>query len=446
MREKCVQEGSQGEGRQANSPIEGMAVPPRRSDRPLTLWIINQYASSPSTGYAGRHYYLARELAAQGHQVYVVAASFTHLLRESPRVDGDVTIETIDGVHMVWLRMPSYPHAHSKKRVWNWLRFAWALRRLPSALPESPGAILYSSPTLVGFLGAQRLARRFDVPLIFEVRDIWPLTLMQVGGYSERHPVMRFLQWIEDKAYRESDRVISNLKNAVEHMQARGMDPAKFAWVPNGFSMAEVSKPEPLDPSTRAQLPRDKFIVGYTGTLGVANALDTLLDAAERLKNEDDVAFVLVGGGKEKPALQRRAKEKGLKNVVFIDPIPKAQIQTMLQCFDVCFIGLSKEPLFHFGVSPNKLFDYLISGRPIIYSIDSGAYRPVDEAGCGLTVPAEDSGAIAEAVMKLKMLSEAERGEMGGRGRAYALGKHEYGELAGQLLHVVDGAIDEKGV
>jgi len=405
-----------------------------------TIWMINQYASTPSTGYAGRHYYLARELVAQGHCVYVVAASFTHLLRKPVQVDRDITIETIDGVRMVWIRMPSYQHAHSKKRILNWFRFSWKLRRLVDVIPNRPDAILYSSPALIGFLGAQWLARRFDVPLIFEVRDIWPLTLVQIGGYSDRHPFIRFLQWVEDKAYRESDRVISNLKNAVEHMQSRGMDPAKFAWVPNGFSMAEVSQPEPLDPETSAQLPDGKFIVGYTGTLGVANALDTLLDAAELLKDDPEIVFVLVGGGKEKPVLQRQAREKGLKNVVFIDPIPKAQIQTMLQRFDVCFIGLAKEPLFQFGVSPNKLFDYLFSGRPVIYSIDSGAYRPVDDANCGVTVPAEDPAAIAQAVMELKSLPEAERKAMGARGHAYALEKHEYGVLATKLMSVVNEA------
>jgi len=408
-----------------------------------SIWIINQYASSPATGYAGRHYYLARELAAQGYRVTVVSASFTHLLRESPKVRGDITLEEAEGFQIAWVKMPRYPDAHSKKRVFNWFRFAWLLRKLPGAIAERPDAILYSSPSLVGYLGAQRLARRFAAPLIFEVRDIWPLTLMQVGGFSPRHPFMRLLQWIEDKAYRDSDRVISNLQNAVEHMQARGMDPAKFSWVPNGFSMAEVSHPEPLDPATSAQLPQGKFIVGYTGTLGVANALDTLLKAAERLKAYDDIAFVLVGGGKEKAALKQQATELGLDNVVFIDPIPKAQIQTMLARFDVCFIGWRDEPLYRFGIGANKIPEYLYSAKPILHSF-SGKCDPVAGAGAGITIPAEDPGAIAEGVLELKALPESSRDEMGRRGRMYALEKHDYSMLALKLADVLEGALREK--
>jgi glycosyltransferase involved in cell wall biosynthesis len=278
--------------------------------------------------------------------------------------------------------------------------------------------------------------------LIFEVRDIWPLTLMQVGGFSPRHPFMRLLQWIEDKAYRDSDRVISNLQNAVEHMQARGMDPAKFSWVPNGFSMAEVSEPEPLDPATSAQLPQGKFIVGYTGTLGVANALDTLLKAAERLKAHDDIAFVLVGGGKEKATLKQQATELGLDNVVFIDPIPKAQIQTMLARFDVCFIGWRDEPLYRFGIGANKIPEYLYSAKPILHSF-SGKCDPVAGAGAGITIPAEDPGAIAEGVLELKALPESSRDEMGRRGRVYALEKHDYSSLATNLAAVIHEVCQE---
>jgi glycosyltransferase involved in cell wall biosynthesis len=263
---------------------------------------------------------------------------------------------------------------------------------------------------------------------------------MQLGGYSKNHPFIRFLQWVEDKAYRESDSVISNLRNSVEHMQVRGMDPVKFTWVPTGFSMAELTQREPLDTQTSSQLPRDKFVVGYTGTFGIANALSPLLGAAELLKDQDDVVFVLVGSGKEKPTLQRRAEEKGLENVVFIDPIPKAQIQSMLQYFDVCFIGWMNESLYQYGIGANKLPEYLFSGKPVLHAF-SGACDPVAEAKSGLTVSAEDSVAIADAVMELKDLPKAERDAMGARGRAYAIEKHEYGELAGKLSQIISSTL-----
>jgi glycosyltransferase involved in cell wall biosynthesis len=402
-----------------------------------TFWLINQYASTPQTGMGGRHYCMARELAKQGHRVYLIAASYTHLLREPPEMPRDVWIQPVEGFQFVWLRVPAYADAHSKKRLVNWFRFAWMLGKLPEVIPDKPDAILYSSPSLVGYLGAQRLAKIYRVPLTFEVRDIWPLSLTEIGGYSPRHPFIRFLQWIEDKAYRESDRVVSNLKNAVEHMQERGMDPDKFAWIPNGFSLDDVANPELLPDSVRSQLPLNKFIVGYTGTLGVANALDTLIEAAERLKAQDDIVFVLVGGGKEKPKLQRLVHEKGLSNVVFIDPIPKAQVQAMLACFNICYIGLINQPLFKYGVSPNKLFDYMLAAKPILYAINSGAYRPIEDSRSGHTISPGDVKSHVDGIILLKTADHEVRKRMGENAFRAVMKDHEYGHLSKELASVM---------
>lgn len=398
-----------------------------------TLWIINQYASTPATGLGGRHYYIARELAKMGVRVYVIGSAAHHLLREKPQMRSAFKIEEVDGFSFVWIKMPDYEHAHSKRRVLGWLWFPGRLLRLPSVVPFKPDAILCSSPSPFAFIGAKRLAVKTGARLVFEVRDIWPLTLTEIGGQSPSNPFIRIMQWVEDKAYRESHRVVSNLKNSVEHMVSRGMERAKFSWVPNGFSRDEVGQNVPLNEASRQQVPKGKFIVGYTGTIGVANSLDTVLNAAELLSDQPNIHFVLVGGGKEKAELLRMCKERALENVTFIDPIPKVEIQAMLSLFDVCYIGLSKDPLFRFGVSPNKLFDYLYAGKPIIYGIESGDYRPVEDVNAGVQIPAQDTKALVEAVVHLYRMSEEARFEMGQRGKALAESRHEYSQLAEQL-------------
>src|SRR5690606_7338906 len=151
--------------------------------------------------------------------------------------------------------------------------------------------------SLVGYLGAERLALKNKVPLFFEVRDIWPLSLVEIGGVAPSHPFVRFLQWVEDRAYRKSDKVISNLKNSVEHMVSRGLDPQKFHWIPNGISNSEVSQSQSLDIQLQAKIPKDKFIIGYTGSIGIANCLQNLLDAAHSLQNDPNYIFVIVGKG-----------------------------------------------------------------------------------------------------------------------------------------------------
>lgn len=399
------------------------------------IWVINQYSSTPDTGMGGRHHYLARGLAKLGHDVSLVGAQWHHLLMEG--AENAPAVENYEGYRFVRIPVGRYAHAHDKKRVWNWLSFCWRLRKLPERLKQTPDTILYSSPSLLGFLGALRLARRTNARLVFEVRDIWPLTLIEVGGKSADHPLIRWMQRVEDKAYALSDAVISNLPNAVDHMTSRGMDPQKFSWVPNGFSADETAAPEPLDPETQAALPTDKFIVGYTGSIGAANALMTMVDAAELIADRKDIAFVIVGKGQERDNVQNEIERRGLENIQILDPIPKRQVQSMLAHFSACYVGLTHDPLFRFGVSPNKLYEYLIAGKPIIYGIDSGKFKPVSDLNAGLQVTPEAPQELADAAVKLAMLSVKEQQDMGERGRTAAVENYEYDILAKKLEEIV---------
>lgn len=400
-----------------------------------TAWIINQYASTPVTGFGGRHYYLAHELAKQGYSVYLIASSANHLLNRQPVVKNAYLIEKIDGINFVWVKMPYYAEAHSKQRALNWFIFSWRLQGLTKLLSK-PDTILYSSPSPIAFLGAEWLANKFKSRLLFEVRDIWPLTLTEIGGYSTNHPFIRFMQWVEDRAYRKSDAVISNLKNSVEHMISRGLSPDKFSWIPNGFSLDEVNQKVLLPESVSKQLPQGKFLVGYTGTLGVANCLDSLIDAAEKLRDYEDIVFVLVGGGKLKELLKSRAADKGLKNVLFIDTIPKVQIQAMLSRFDVCYIGWLNEKLYRFGIGANKIPEYLYSGKPILHAY-SGSSDPIISANAGIQVPAEDPIKLAEAVLKFYHMPIEQRLAIGANGHSAAVRQYEYGQLSQQLAEIM---------
>lgn len=401
-----------------------------------TIWIINQYGSTPATGMGGRHYYLAEELAILGYDVYLIASASNHLLHTKPIFTENFKIEKISGFNFVWVKMPDYSQAHSKRRALGWLLFPWRIQKLVKIISTKPDVILCSSPSLMSFLGAQRLAKKLKSKLVFEVRDIWPLSLIEIGGFSPKHPLIRFMKWLEKKAYRDSDVVLSNLKNAVEHMAKHGLDRRKFSWIPNGFSIREVSKKEPLSPLAAAALPKGKFIVGYTGTLGVANTLNTLLTAAELLKSYENIAFVLVGTGKEKAALQTLAIEKQLTNVTFIDPIPKIQIQAMLNRFDACYIGWLNDSLYRFGIGANKIPEYMYSGKPIVHSY-SGACDPIEEFKAGLCIEAQAPRALADAILQLYNMPQEQRQLLGENGKQAALEHYEYGILAKRLADVL---------
>jgi len=401
-----------------------------------TVWIINQYASTPVYGYAGRHYYLGKELAKLGFNVYLITSSEHHLLRDKPVFDSRFHFERDGRFTMVWVKMPKYSEAHSKIRALGWFLFPWRIQKLANMIPDRPDVVVCSSPSLISFLGAKKLALRYSARLIFEVRDIWPLTLTDIGGYSKRHPFIRLLQAVEDSAYRDSQRVVSNLKRSVDHMVSRGMDPQKFSWIPNGFSLAEIEEGVRLRESVIQNLPDREFIVGYTGTIGVANALDTLIEAAEILKEYKEIAFVIVGDGKEREQLLSIVNKKGLENIQFVSPIPKVEVQAMLEKFDACYLGWLDDPLYNFGIGANKIPEYLFSGKPILHAF-SGNGDPVREANAGISVPAEAPEELARAILELYRMAPEDRQKLGANGRKIAFDRYEYSQLALQFRDVL---------
>ncbi|MGP5404257.1 glycosyltransferase family 4 protein [Psychrobacter celer] len=397
-----------------------------------TIWIINQYAVTPETGQGARHYHLAKNLANLGYDVYLITASFTHYLKEPIQVEKTFKIKKeSENLSFVWVKVPDYADAHNKQRILNWFLFAWKIAKLKGRLPK-PDVILYSSPSLVGYLGAEKLAKTFKIPLAFEVRDIWPLTLYEIGGYSLNHPFIKFLQAIEKRAYSKSNIVISNLKNSYQHMQSLGMDDDKFTWIPNGVSISALKNIEKVSNSVLDKIPLNKFIVGYTGTLGEANAMDYLIEAADILRDEKDIHFVIVGTGKHKGKLIEKVRLLDINNVTFIDPVKKLQVQSVIELFDVCYIGWHKKSLYRYGIAANKIPEYMYSATPVIHSF-SGQGDFIQQAQSGITVEAENPQAIADAILQLYSLSESERENMGIRGKEFVLENLTYEKLTLKL-------------
>jgi len=397
--------------------------------RPAVVWIVNQYTGSPRHGMEYRHYYLARGLAARGHRVVIVSGSYSHLFTRQPDPDGRYAVEDIDGLQYCWVAAPRYERAISAGRVGNMVVFALRLTRLPTGMLPRPDAILVSSPSLFPIVPAARWARRWHARLAFEERDLWPLTLEELGGFSKRHPLVLAMQRCEDYGYRVADAVISVLPGAVGHMVGRGMPAEKFHYLPNGIDLRDAQAAGEPPAAVRAAVRPDAFTVGFVGTLGRANALETLVDAAALLRDEA-VQVVVVGHGPERSGLLERAH--GLGNVAFVGPVARAEVPAALRLFDACYVGYRHSSLYRFGVSPNKLYDYMAAGRPIVFAADA-VNRPVDDAGCGRTVAPEDPAALAAAIRSLAACPPAERERLGANARAYVAAHHDYGVLARRL-------------
>jgi glycosyltransferase involved in cell wall biosynthesis len=344
--------------------------------------------------------------------------------------------ENIDGIDYCWFPTSSYV-GNGFGRVNSMLSFTRQLWRRAKriAMDFKPDMVIASSTYPMDIWPAKKIADLAGAKLVYEVHDLWPLSPMELGGMSRWHPFIMWVQWAEDYAYKHADKVVSMLPKTLDYMVSRGMAPEKWAYVPNGVDLVEwqSSAELPGDVLTLINTMKSRGlpIVGYAGTHGLANALDVLLDAAALLKGQAQI--LLVGTGPERERLLKRVATEELDNVVMLPSVPKASIPKLLGQMDIAYIGWHPNPLYRFGISPNKLMDYMMAGKPIVHSVSAGN-DPVMEVGCGLTVPPADPAAVAQAVRQLVQLDSQALQKMGSLGKQFVIEHRAYPTLAKQFL------------
>ena len=400
----------------------------------MNIVYLNHYAGSPAHGMEYRPYYLAREWVRAGHRVQMLAADFSHVRATQPAA-GD---EAIDGIAYRWYPTPRYVgnglgRVHN---IWRFLAQVW--RDTPRLEREfRPDVVIASSTYPMDIWVARRLARRAKAKLVFEVHDLWPLSPIELSGMHPRHPFALLCAWAEGTAYRDADAVVSMLPKVHDYMASRGLDLHKLCIVPNGISPDDwqgsaAALRDDVARAIDAARATQRTVIGYAGSMGLPNALDTLLDAAALLSGEP-LQIVMVGDGHERARLAQRIADEHLRNVTLLPPIPKAQIPSFLAALDIAYIGWQRVPIYRFGIAPNKLMDYMMAAVPVLHSVEAGN-DPVAEAGCGLTVPPQSPQAVAEGLKRLAALPAAERRAMGARGRGFVEAHHTYPVLARRFL------------
>ena len=403
----------------------------------MRIVLLNHYAGAPALGMEFRPYYLAREWVRMGHAVQIVAADFSHVRARQPR-PGD---ELIDGIRYRWVPTPRY-RGNGLGRAYNIWSFLRTVRADAPRLQREfrPDVVIASSTYPMDIWVARRIARPVGAKLVYEVHDLWPLSPIELSGMSPRHPFIRLVQAAEDAAYRDADAVVSMLPKVHDYMASRGLDLRKLHIVPNGIAPDDwLLPPPPLRDDVAQVLTQarqaGRMVVGYAGSMGLPNALDSLLDAAALLRGVA-LQFVLVGDGHERARLARRVADERLQHVTLLPPVPKAQIPSLLGAIDIAYIGWQQVPIYRFGIAPNKLMDYMMAGVPVLHSVDAGN-DPVAEAGCGLTVSPEAPAAIAAGLRQLAATSVEERRAMGERGRRFVQAKHSYAVLARRFIEAL---------
>jgi len=405
----------------------------------MKIWILNHYAVTPDMPSGTRHYDFAKELVKRGHKVTIFASSFHFSLRREIKLTKNekYLIENIDGINFVWIK--TFPYQKNDwRRVINMLSYMCRTYCLGKKITkinkniEQPNIIIGSSVHLLAVLSAYWLTKYYKAKFLMEVRDLWPQTLVDMGNLKENNLIVKTLRILEKNLYKKAEKIITLLPLAKEYITALGIDEKKIIWIPNGVDLTKfknISKKEITD---------GKFKVMYFGAHGLANALNNVLDAAKIIQDTEyeKIKFIFIGDGSEKKNLIKYKNELQLKNTEFRDSLSKDEVYASLNEADASIFNLKKTEVFKYGISSNKLFDYMAAAKPIIFSVNA-ANNPVEEADCGISISPGNPQKMADAIIHLYQTSPEEREKMGQKGKEYVEKYHSIPVLVDKLEKII---------
>lgn len=400
--------------------------------------MLSHYAGAPQYGMEFRSYYMAREWVRNGHEVWIVGATFSHLRKTQPKAGN----ETVDGVNYTWLSTRAY-EGNGIGRVLSMVEFVeQCYQHMKEFVAFKPDLVIASSVYTFDNYPAHGIAKKTGAKYVYEVHDLWPLSPMVIGNHSKYHPFIWLLQRGENFAYHHCDKVVSMLDKSFPHMEKHGLEENRFCCIPNGYLKEEwenvdnVSLPEEHQNLFERLRKEGKTIVGFAGGHTPSTAMSVLIEAADLLKERKDLAFVLVGQGPQKQELVDLANHYSLENVYFLPPVNKTQVPKVVASFDVGYMGGVHSYLHKYGTSFNKMTDYMLSTKPIIMSVDE-PNSIVERVGCGIQVEAENPKKVKDAIERLSSMTLEEREMMGKKGKQYAEENLEYGLLAKRFIENV---------
>ena len=412
------------------------------------VWIVKQYAVTPDMPGNTRHFELARRMVRAGYDVTIFAAGFHYSRREEHRATGKRiwSTEHVSGVRLVWIKTPPFTR-NDWRRVVHMLAFSFRVwqvgaRFLGRLSPFSPPDLVLgcTAPPTAAF-AAYLLSRRARCPFCYEIGDTWPKALVEAGVVSKWNPLTVALSWLDRFLIRKAALIPTPLPGGAIYVAEQGGNAERVRWIPNGVTLDAW-----LGHARGETRSKTSFMVVYVGILASVTPLDTLLRAAATLEQEiDDLRIEIVGDGPRKAHLESLAESLGLTCVRFRPSVPRTEIPAILAEAAVGYYALRETASFRvYGVGGKKLSEYFAAGLPVVFAA-STMIDPVKKANCGISVPPYDVTAVAEALRTLYALSEAERLEMGRRGRRVARDEYSWDVLAARLGDVLLEVVQQEG-
>lgn len=398
----------------------------------MRILIISHAAGTPAIGPNMRTFYLGRKLVSYGHEVSVVGSGFFHKYGQSPLGhDNTDTSELVDGVNYKWLATRTY-RKRGIQQVLNQLSFArrlWEVRK--ELILFNPEVVIMSSPPPLGVYTASHVARRCGAPLIFEIRDLWPEIIEELGGFSKGHPYIRLVRHAVKFAYKKAQGIVSVKPGDIGFIEKKYNPKAKLEYIPNGFDHTNALDEEYSNPILKG----NGFKVVYTGALSNYYAIGSLLEAAKILQeSHSDIQIVIVGDGEDRNAYEKIKEDQKLRNVYFLGFLPKKNMLSVIRQCNVAFLGLKDTKANRLGISTNKLYEYMYAKSPIIASYKTD-HDIVEISGAGFSVAPENAKAIADSIVKMYLSSPYERLQMGEKGYNYLMEHHTFDKITEKYLN-----------
>lgn len=408
--------------------------------KPKTIWMVNPYAIPPTLPGGTRHYDFAVEMTRRGYRVEIFASDINLQTRKHNELKfGQLSKRReIDGVGFTWVNNVLY-RKNNWRRIANFLSFGLAVFVVGLFRPR-PAIIIGSTPHPFSALAGLFLARIRRAKFVLEVRDLWPQTLIEGGGMTHDSRAAKILRRLEKFLYKHAEQIVVFAKGSISHIEGLGIPAERILYIPNGVHLDQFKTSKDRGDAREALGIRDdQFAVLYAGAHGLCNALHTLIETAKLTRDDDSLLFVLVGDGPDKAQLVKDAEAAELTNVLFVDPVAKSEIPDVLNAADALAITLLDVELFQSGVSPNKLFDYMAIGRPVLCAVGGDMAEMVAEADAGLTVKPENPQDMADMIARLRR-SPRKMEAFAANGPKYIVQHYSRQRLVEQLLEAIDPA------
>lgn len=406
----------------------------------INILLINQHSYPPGRSNWRRHFDLFKNFSKENYNIDVICGSFVHDRKEEILNKGE-KYRLINSEGIKYHILSGISYKSKIVRMLSMIQFFFKVLFFSKKIKEKPDIIYASSPHPFNGLAGMYLAKKYKCPFILEIRDLWPETWVAMGATTRKSILYKVFAYIEKVLYKNADKIVTLTANK-DYYTSIGVDEKKVEIVSNGVDL------EKYDSLIKEESPvkflKNKFNILYTGAHGTANCLEFILEVAKSIKN-DNIIFNFIGEGEKKAELIKKAKEYNLKNVEFYPPINKNFIPSTLKNGDAMILPVRDEPLYKYGISPNKMYEYFASAKPIIFS-GNVANDMVKDANGGISVEAENIEKIKEAILSLYSMSKDEREVLGKNGRRYVEENYDTKVLSKKIEKIILNLLEDENV